>query len=163
MGDAGPSGDAADANEEGDAGARDDAEAASTAGMPPPAVCMWTLAVGCTPYQPSLGGNSDFSNCPPTWNDAIAFCVMYPGVFGYAQTDCGSYLRWRVENVDVGCSYYYGKASGELVAVFCDDEMCLGGPLGFTEPACAPIETQDYSPCVPNDAGIDGGDAQSTD
>jgi hypothetical protein len=91
---------------------------------------------------------------------------MYAGAFGYAQIDCGTYVRWQIENIDVGCSYYYDKASGDLVAVFCGDTgntTCLGGPPGFTEPACAPIQ---YRPCVSNDALGDGGngkDATSTD
>ena len=128
--------------------------------------CAQAVAVGCTPYQPRLGSTVDFSNCPPTWNDAIAFCVMYAGAFGYAQTDCGTYVRWHIENIDVGCSYYYDKASGDLIAVFCGgmgNTTCLGGPPGFTEPACAPIQ---YRQCVSNDALGDGGNgkgATSTD
>jgi hypothetical protein len=149
----------ADAGVDGDSGS--DAEAASAP------TCAQTLSVGCTPYQPVLGNTVDFSNCPPTWNDAIAFCIMYAADFGFAQTDCGTYRRWHVENVDVGCSYYYDERTGDLVAVFCTDFMgnttCLGGPPGFTEPTCP---APDYRFCVPSDALGDGGnrgDAASTD
>jgi hypothetical protein len=59
------------------------------------------------------------------------------------------YRGWRVENVDVGCSYYYDATSGDLVAVFCEGTStmtCLGGPPDFTEPACAALQLQDYAP-----------------
>jgi hypothetical protein len=143
-----------------DAGVDADAE---TVGVP---ACTQALAAGCTPYHPVQGNAVDFSNCPPTWDDAVAFCVMHAGEFGYAQTDCGTYLRWHVENGDVGCSYYYDKASGDLVAVFCagtGPTTCLGGPLGLTEPACAPIQPQDYRPCVASDAGRDADATPSAD
>jgi hypothetical protein len=75
-----------------------------------------------------------------------------------------------VENGDVGCSYYYDDASGDLVAVFCTDflgnETCLGGPPGSTEPPCAQLQLQDYRPCVPSDELGDGGssgDAANSD
>jgi hypothetical protein len=60
----------------------------------------------------------DFSNCPPKWNEAIAFCIAQAGNYGFAETACGAYRRWHVENGDVGCSYYYDDTSGDLVAVF---------------------------------------------
>jgi hypothetical protein len=137
-----------------DASATDDSGDVGVDAAPasPPA-CSQSLAVGCTPYQPVMGDAVDFSNCPPTWNDAVAFCVMYAGDFGYAETDCGAYRRWHVENVDVGCSYYYDSTSGDLVAVFCAGPAgttCLGGPTGFVEPACPTIE---YTPCAAIDAG----------
>jgi hypothetical protein len=120
------------------------------------ASCAGSLAVGCKA--------NNFADCPPTWDAANSFCVMHAGGYGFAQSDCGTYLRFHVENIDVGCSYYYEKTTGHLVAVFCDgymgDTTCLGGPLGFTEPACGPVV---YAPCAPLDAGVGAGDGGRAD
>lgn len=156
--------------EEVDAGR--DGEADASEASPP--VCTQAISGGCTPNPPFLGGaggsSVDFSNCPPTWNDAIAFCIANAGNFGFAETDCGAYRRWHVENVDVGCSYYYDATGGDSVAVFCTGFMgnttCLGGPPGSTEPPCASLEVQDYRARVPSDElgnGGSRGDAASTD
>jgi hypothetical protein len=136
-----------------------------------PPACSHTIAEGCIPNPPFLWANGstvDFNNCPPTWNDAIAACIAYAADFGYQETDCGPYRRWHVENGDVGCSYYYDAASGDLVSVFCTgfmgDVACLGGPLGSTEPPCAPLQLQNYGPCAPGDemeAGRTASDAAS--
>jgi hypothetical protein len=132
-------------------GSRDSAPEASA--LP---TCSQTLAVGCM--------NQNLGHCPSTWDAAIVFCVAYAADYAFAQTDCGAYRRWHVENVDVGCSYYYDKTSGDLVAVFCTgatgNTTCLGGPSGLTEPSCPAPE---YNPCVPTDAGSDGVGAANTD
>ncbi len=148
----------ADSGNAGDA-AQDSATRDVTADAPEASAilaCTRTLAVGCSPFHSVSGSTVDFSNCPPTWNDAIAFCITNAGDYGFAETDCGTYRRFRVENGDVGCSYYYAEATLDLVAVFCDTG-CLAGPSGFNEPACAPIQPQEYRPCAPGDVLGDGG------
>ena len=145
------------------------ADASVDASAAEPPLCTRSITEGCTPHSPFLwadGSSVDFANCPPRWNDAIGVCITYAGDFGYQQTDCGDYRRWHVENGDVGCSYYYDGPSGNLVSVFCTDFMgevtCLGGPSGSTEPPCAPLQLQEYRPCVVGDELDDGGDATST-
>jgi hypothetical protein len=120
-----------------------------------PSHCTQTVAMVCSPFDVA-GKMVDFSNCPPTWNDAIAFCIRNAGDYGFAETDCGTYRRFRIENIDVGCSYYYDKDGHDLVAVFCDDG-CLAGPPGFIEPACPPLQPLDYRPCTASDVLGDAG------
>jgi hypothetical protein len=117
----------------------------------------------CTQPLDAGGAQPNLAGCPPTLGAAQALCEWDAAAeVAYSQFDCGAYVAWSQYEPTGSCTYYYGRSTGSLVAVFCTQGLnpgavttCLGGPVGFTQPTSCSAPTKCFAPADAGDAGSD--------
>jgi hypothetical protein len=103
--------------------------------------------------------SSSAIHCSLTWDEVLAGPTMCWADATFEISDCGNYHRLIYRGTDVGSSFYYDAASGQLVAIV-EGSLNLsracgaGPPDGFEEPNCGfPDGGQAPIDCGPDSVG----------